>query len=158
MKNLLKLGLPLVLALVSVAPQVASADQPGKHPAYLHALTDLRAARYNLRHRKGDADMKWEEGKAIADVDAAIASIKEASIDDGKNIDDHPADDAKVPDYAGRLHKALDNLKSAHEDINKEEDNDYAKHLKKRALENISSAERRTREALCNSGDKPFCK
>lgn len=157
MKNLMKLGLPFVLALVSAAPQ-AMADQPGKHPAYLHALTDLRNARANLIRKKGgDAEVKWDESKAIADIDNAIKKIKEAAIDDGKNLDDHPALDADQP-YSGRLHHALEALKAAHDDVNQEEDNEYAKHLKKRALEDIAGAERRTREALCNFGDKAFCK
>ena len=34
-----------------------AADLPGHHPAYLHALTDLRAARWNLEHRPGDAEI-----------------------------------------------------------------------------------------------------
>ena len=157
MKNLLKLVLPFGIALFTIAPQAAQADSPGKHPGYLHALTDLRAARWNLQHRKGDAEVKWDEAKAVADVDAAIHKVKEAAIDDGKNLDDHPADDAKL-DYSGRLHHALENLKAAHADLDQEEDNDFAKHLKKRALEDVSSAERRTREALCNAGDKNFCK
>ncbi|MEH2129414.1 MAG: hypothetical protein V7K86_01855, partial [Nostoc sp.] len=33
----------------------AYADLPGKHPYYLHALTDLRTARWLLEHRPGDA-------------------------------------------------------------------------------------------------------
>lgn len=41
--------------LVIVLPLSACADLPGMHPGYLHALTDLRAARWNLEHRAGDA-------------------------------------------------------------------------------------------------------
>ncbi len=157
MKNLLKLALPLMLALTAYTPQ-ASADQPGKHPAYLHALSDLRVARWNLKRRKGDTEVKWDESKAIADIDGAIKKIKEASIDDGKNLEDHPADDAGDNYYRGRLHRALDSLRAAKEDVNQEEDNDFAKHLKHRAIEDIENAERRTREALCNAGDQGFCK
>jgi hypothetical protein len=157
MKKLLLLCLPIALGLISVGPEKVAVAEPGAHPAYLHALTDLRTARWNLKRRKGDHEAKWDESKAIGDIDAAIKKIKEAAIDDGKNVDDHPADDANEP-YNGRLHHALENLKAAHDDIDKEEDNDYAKHLKHRALEDIQSAERRTREALCNTGDKNFCK
>jgi hypothetical protein len=153
MKKLLGLTL---LALVSTAT-VASADQPGKHPSYLHALSDLRNARWNLQHRKGDAEMKWDEHKAVKDIDAAIAKIKEAAIDDGKNVDDHMPVDSKL-DYSGRLHHALEDLRAAHNDVDKEEDNDYAKHLKHRALEDIDAALNRTKEALCNAGDQNLCK
>ncbi len=152
MKKLLGLTL---LALVAAAP-VAMADQPGKHPAYLHALTDLRDARWNLQHRKGDAEVKWDERKAVQDIDAAIAKIKEAAFEDGKNIDDHPPVDAKL-DYNGRLHHALEALHAAHNDVDKEEDNDFAKGLKHRALKDIDAAMNRTREALCNAGDKAKC-
>ena len=32
---------------------IAYADLPGRHPAYLHALTDLRTARWMVEHRPG---------------------------------------------------------------------------------------------------------
>jgi hypothetical protein len=155
MNKLLKMILPSVLVLASAATP-ALADQPGKHPAYLHALTDLRSARYNLERRKGDAEVRWDESRAIGDIDAAIKKIKDAAIDDGKNLDDHPPVDAKEP-YSGRLHRALAALKSAHEDVNREEDNAFAQGLKRRALQDIDSATVRTREGLCNAGDKAFC-
>jgi hypothetical protein len=134
----------------------AAADQPGAHPAYLHALSNLRAARWHLRHRPGDREVKWDENRAIGDIDAAIQKIKEAAIDDGKNLDDHPPAQGEEP-YEGRLHKALDELRAARDDVNREEDNDFARHLKHRAMQDIDSALRRTREALCNSGDNHFC-
>jgi hypothetical protein len=145
----------LALALFAGLAPSARADQPGQHPHYLHALSDLRDARANLQKRGGDSAVKWDEGKAIADVDAAIGKIKTASIDDGKNLDDHPSVDA--PDRKGRLHKALADLQSAREDVAKEEDNNFAQGLKGRALHDIESAEVRTREGLCNAGDAAFC-
>jgi hypothetical protein len=154
MKTLIRFALPAVLALAALAP-TAQADQPGQHPHYLHALSDLRDARANLQKRGGDPEMKWDENKAIADVDAAIGKIKAASIDDGKNLDDHPAVDA--PDRKGRLHKALADLQTAREHVNKEEDNAFAQGLKARALRDIESAVMRTREGLCNGGDMAFC-
>jgi hypothetical protein len=156
MTKLLALVLPFALAL-GAFEHPAVADQPGAHPAYLHALTDLRTARWNLQRRRGDSDVKWDESRAIGDIDAAIHKIKEAAIDDGKNLDDHPPADAGDPPYRGRLHKALDSLRAAKEDVNKEEDNEYAQHLKHRAIQDIDSAIHRTREALCNAGDNNFC-
>jgi hypothetical protein len=50
---------------------------PSKHPAYLHALTDLRAARSFLA-RPANAVVKWDENRAIRELDAAISEIKHA--------------------------------------------------------------------------------
>jgi hypothetical protein len=154
MKILIRLALPAVLALAAFAP-TAQAEQPGQHPHYLHALSDLRDARANLQKRGGDAEVKWDEAKAIADIDAAIGKIKGAAVDDGKNLDDHPAVDA--PDRRRRLHKALVDLQAARDNVNMEEDNNFAQGLKARALHDVESALGRTREGLCNAGDTSFC-
>src|ERR1700683_3848333 len=79
-------GLLVFLAL----PFAANADLPGKHPAYLHALGDLRTARWMLEHRPGDAAVSEHEDMAVAGIDAAINEIKHVAIDDGKDIHDHP--------------------------------------------------------------------
>ena len=67
-----KLMLGGLLALVSLA---ANADLPGKHPYYLHALSDLRAARWMLEHRPGDAAVsgREDEGIYLADVERSFA-------------------------------------------------------------------------------------
>ena len=82
-----KLSTPL-LATLALAASFASlgasaADLPGKHPAYLHALTDLRAARWNLEHRPGDAAVSAQEDVAIVETDRAIREAKVAAIEDG---------------------------------------------------------------------------
>jgi len=155
MNELLKMLLATSLVLGS-AVTPAFADQPGKHPAYLHALSDLRSACSKLERRKGDAEVRWDESRAIADIDAAIRKIKEAAVDDGKNLEDHPPRDAREP-YVGRLHRALADLKAAHDDVAREEDNEFAQGLKHRALKDIDAAMFRTREGLCNAGNKEFC-
>jgi type IV secretory pathway VirB10-like protein len=109
------------------------------HPAYLHALSDLRNARANLERKGGDHAMKWDEHMAIADIDRAIADIKQAAIDDGKNLEDHPAVDDHAP-RAGRLHAALDALRAARKDIEHEEDNAGVKGLRARANHDIDEA------------------
>src|SRR5882757_1012988 len=90
------------LAFVIMMP-FAHADQPGRHPAYLHALTDLRHARAHLERRGGDRQVKWDERVAIAEIDAAIDEIKRAAINDGKSLTEHPPVDAGL-DWGGRLH------------------------------------------------------
>jgi hypothetical protein len=117
------------------------------HPAYLHALSDLREARYNLIKKGGDRAMKWDEAEAIGDIDKAINEIKTASIDDGKNLDDHPPVDAKEP-RAGRLHKALAALKAAKKDVSEEEDNAYAQGLRAKALHHIENALKHTEDGV----------
>jgi len=136
--------------VLAVTPMAARADQPGHHPAYLHALTDLRHARAHLERRGGNAEMKWDEKTAIREVDAAIREIKEASIDDGKNLNDHPPVDAKL-DYQGQLHRALELLRKAEKDCHEEEDNNFARGLQKRAIQHIKEAIRFTEEGLANS-------
>jgi hypothetical protein len=156
MSKLFRIVFPSALALATVFAGNAFAEQPGKHPALLHALSDLRFARANLERRGGDAQAKWDESQAIGDIDGAIRKIKDAAIDDGKNLADHPPVDASLA-RGGRLHHALEALEAAHHDVGKEEDDAFAQGLKKRALQDIDSAIRRTREGLCNTGDKAFC-
>src|ERR1700689_4531660 len=64
------------------APAAPLAAQSGAHPAYLHALSDLRNARFNLERKGGDPAMKWDEHDGIMEVDRSIDEIKKASIDD----------------------------------------------------------------------------
>jgi hypothetical protein len=139
-----KLLLGGLLALVSLA---ANADLPGKHPYYLHALSDLRAARWMLEHRPGDAAVSGQEDTAIVEIDAAIGEIKHAAIDDGKDIHDHPA--VQGPnDRPGRLHKALELLRKVHSDVAREEDDPMVKGLRNRAVGHIDGAIHATESAI----------
>lgn len=110
----------------------------GKHPAYLHALSDLRAARAHLERHDG-GELRHEEKEAIHAIDDAINEIKHASIDDGKDLNDHPPVDAGL-DYTGRLHRAKQLLEKAHQDIAREEDNAFAQGLQQRAFGHIDRA------------------
>jgi hypothetical protein len=146
----------LFVAALALAPLTARADvQPGKHPAYLHALTDLRAARWQLTKKSGDAQMKWDEKEAIEQIDHAIGEIKKASIDDGKDLNDHPAEDAGKLDRRARLHDALHLLEKAHKDIKEKEDNSFAAGLQERALKHIGMAIERTKEGISNAEHPP---
>jgi hypothetical protein len=115
----------------------------GNHPGYIHALTDLRTARFLLtRQQVGPKDHF-----AIESIDKAINEIKAASIDDGKNLNDHPPVDTTLND-SGRFHEALRLLDSAHHDIAKEEDNVFAQGLQHRALEHIDKAHHVVKEII----------
>jgi hypothetical protein len=138
----------VVSALLLFVPGYSFAKPaPAKeHPAYLHALTDLRDARAHLQRPDG-GQLGEQEQKAIHDIDEAINEIKKASIDDGKNLNDHPAVDAKL-DWRGRLHRSLELVNKAHNDVAHEEDNAFAQGLQQRALEHIDKARHHIEEAI----------
>jgi len=96
----------LIAAGFALAAGCATAPPPAHHPAYLHALSDLRSARWLIEHRPGDAAQMADEAEAVRQIDAAINDIKQAAIDDGKNLADHPPVDARL-DQRGRIHEAL---------------------------------------------------
>lgn len=116
----------------------ARADLPGKHPAYLHALTDLRTARWLLSHQPGDVRVYEGEDVAIDEVNAAIGEIKKAAVEDGKDIDDRKRVD--VREHGSRLLRAIETLRKAEQDISQEEDNPESRGLKHRAQEHIERA------------------
>jgi hypothetical protein len=146
MKTISKLAViaAAIAFLLPLATQNASA-QP-KHPAYLHALSDLRDARAHLERPDGGA-LHAEERAAIEEINHAIDEIKKAAIDDGKNIDDHVHVDANRP-WAGRLHDARDLLDKAHHDVAQEEDNPTTRGLQVRVLGHIDRAHHFVDQAL----------
>lgn len=86
MKSLTKFAIAALAAMLfaPVYSSVTAAPAAGReHPAYLHALSDLRDARAHLE-RPGGGERKEQERKAIEEIDAAIFEIKKASIEDGK--------------------------------------------------------------------------
>ena len=129
----------LALALVGLFSPAARADLPGRHPGYLHALSDLRAARWDLEHRPGDAFVSREEDFALAEIDRAINEAKQAAIEDGKNLRDRPPQDARI-NHGGRLHHAMQLLRQARNDVAREEDNPQARNLRNRIVQHIDAA------------------
>lgn len=119
----------------------------GNHPYYLHALSDLRAARWMIEHRPGNWQQTVDEVEAVRRIDAAIGEIKKASIEDGKNLEDHPPVDER-PDHSGRLHAALDLLRKARQDISHDEDNRFAEGLQGRAYGHIDGAINAVKKAI----------
>ncbi len=140
----------LVILLAAILPAAAGADQPGPHPRYLHALSDLRAARAHIERRGGSAETKWDEHAAIVEIDAAIREIKQASIEDGKDLNDHPPVDAKM-DRPGRLHRGVELLRAAHQDVKEEESNDFAHGLRGRVLKHIDKAIDLVEQGIANA-------
>jgi hypothetical protein len=147
MKSLSKLMYALFALVLFVPAAVSAKPQPPKeHPAYLHALTDLRHARAHLQRPDG-GELREQEKKAIHEIDEAINEIKKAAIDDGKDLNDHPAVDVGL-DWRGRLHRSLELVNKAHNDVAQEEDNTAAQGLQQRALQHIDKAHKHIEEAI----------
>ena len=112
---------------------------PPQHPAYLHALSDLHAARWLIEHRPGDWVQTNDEQESVQQIDAAISEIKRAAFDDGKNANARPPVD-EHPDNRGRIRQASQFLIKARADIASEEDNGFANGLRDRAIGHIDAA------------------
>ncbi len=141
-------ALSFILMLLSFSfISKANSSFGGDHPYYLHALSDLRAARWMIEHRPGDWQRTVDEVEAVKHIDAAIAEIKKAAIEDGKDINDHPKVDEKN-DHDGRLHEAVDFLRKARQDISHDEDNKFAQGLQARAYMYIDKAIDATKRAI----------
>jgi hypothetical protein len=137
----------LSLLVAALIPLGVRADMPGKHPYYLHALSDLRAARWLIEHRPGDARVSGDEDVAITRIDETIGDIKHAAIDDGKDLRDHPPVDATM-DRKGRLHRAEELLKKVHSDIAREEDDPMTRGLRDQAIHHLDAAIGATHRAI----------
>lgn len=115
-------------------PAALLAQAPGKHPAYLHALADLRWARGYL-----EMGTDSYSAQAVREIDDAIGDIKKASFDDGKSLNAHPPIDTQIVKN-NRLRKAMELLNKAHSDVDQEEDNPEARGLKTKVLGHIDAA------------------
>ena len=135
------------LLLVTAGCAVAPPRTPAHHPAYLHALTDLRDARWNLEHRAGDAGVRAQEDVAIVEIDRAIGDATVAAEEDGKNIYEHPQEDARL-DWRGRLHHADELLHKARNDVAQGESNGAAVELRNRVIGHIDLAIQATERAI----------
>jgi hypothetical protein len=132
----------LFAGIGSAAPFTAHAQQvPGPHPAYLHALSDLRAARHYLNDGWAWEPVRRDDNAAIGEIDAAIREIKQAAIDDGKGVDDpYPIDKHLAPH--DRFRKANELLAAAHNDLARAEDVPQARGLRDRAIHHVDEAHR----------------
>lgn len=128
------------LGLAAAAPLAASAQQvPGPHPAYLHALSDLRAARHYLNDGWAWEQVRRDDNAAVREIDAAIDEIKHASIDDGKGLNDPFPIDRHLSPH-DRFRKANELLAAAHRDLDHAEDVPEARGLRNRAIGHIDAA------------------
>ena len=150
MKSYAKLVLMVAFAVLFVST-FAAADTPGAHPAYLHALTDLRGARSLLAVETGSYRLNANEKYAIEGIDAAMQVLRDAAINDGKSLSDHPPLDSGWS-RTDRLHRAYDLLASAARDIDQRESDNFANGLKHRALHHIGDAMKAVQAAIDGAG------
>jgi hypothetical protein len=128
------------LALPLLMSTLAMAQMPGRHPHYVHALSDLRAAQWQIDHRRPeDGEMREDELVASDEVGAAIHSATAAASADAKDLGWNPPPDAP-PAYDGRLHAAIDLLRAAHNDLALPEDDPMARNQQKLALLRVDAA------------------
>ena len=142
--SLLQIAAVAAVALFAAAPTWA--DNPGKHPAYLPALSDLRDARAHLEHFSSDP-VDHEEEHAIEHIDKAIGEIKRAAIMDGKDVRDHMPVDAHLM-RRDRFHKAMELLDKARRDVSGEEDQPDTQVLQLRVIHHIDEARRSVQHAI----------
>ena len=138
----------LVTALPAIPLGSADADTPGRHPAYLHALTETRQARWLLERRAGDVAVSVHLAAAIGSIDEAVHELTRAAYRDGKDFAETPPPEIGNFNHPGRLHKAAELLRQARSNVAREEDNPEDQHLQHRALEHLDEALRQTDAAI----------
>jgi hypothetical protein len=126
--------------MVAAAPAVKAQQAAGPHPAYQHALSDLRAARRYLNEgMPGSVPVRRDADAATKHIDAAVNEIKQASIDEDKTLhDSYRVDPGLSP--RDRFQKATELLLSAHRDLENAEDVPQAKQLRNHAIAEIDYA------------------
>ncbi len=112
------------LTAVASAPMLVRADTPGRHPAYLHARSDLRRAQALMRIHD-DPDVMRRIHQADIEIDKAIHEMDVAAKFDHKDLEDHPPIDSGL-DRRGRFRKVMELLQKARADIGREEDDPSA--------------------------------
>ena len=135
-----KIVLGAAFALPLFASTLAMADEAGRHPHYIHALSDLRAAQWQIDHRRPeDGEVREDEQVASDEVSIAIRSVSDAAYRDGKDLGFQPPPDAPMA-YGGRLHAAIDLLRAARIDLAMPEDDPRARGQQHAALLRVDAA------------------
>ncbi len=133
------------IAGVAILAAAAFADTPGRHPRYIHARSDLRAAQILLRIHDEPNVMRHVDA-VHAEVEAAISEIDRAAVMDRKDFEDRPRIDTNI-DRPGRFRKVMALLASARRDIGEEEDNPRAIAWRDAAFRHIDAAMEQLRRA-----------
>jgi hypothetical protein len=90
------------------------AQMPGQHPAYLHAIRDLREARALLQYNFTNPAHIQAASSLTREINAAIRDLKNASHIDEKDLQTVPPNKDMPPE--GRFHQIRDLLNTARSD------------------------------------------
>jgi hypothetical protein len=101
-------------------------------------LTDLHKARIYLEVQE-TAEVSEHLHYSRKELDEAIAEITKAAVLDQKDVNDHPDVDTSL-DRPGRIHKAVDLLRGARNDISIEEDDAKAVVWRQTAIQHIDES------------------
>lgn len=132
------LTLSLVALAATIVPTSMNADTPGRHPAYLHARSDLRRAQFLLRVQE-EPNVSRRLVEADHEVEAAIREIDHAAVIDRKDLEEHPRVDP-FPERRRRFGRIVELLRSARQDLGREEDNGRARGWRDAAYRHIDEA------------------
>jgi hypothetical protein len=130
-------------------PMSERMPRPDAHPRYAAAIADLRFARA-LLYRRDWRDVMRDQRAAVDEIDRAIGEARRAAIDDGRNPDDHPPFDARMP-WEGRFRRAMELLDSALRNLSSEEDNRDAAEWRAAARHNVENARAFVAKAMRDS-------
>ena len=133
-----KLFSVVFLAAAVSSPSLLRADTPGRHPAYLHARSDLRTAQWLMRVHD-DPDVMHRIHQADIEIDRAVHEMDVAARFDHKDLNDHPPIDTSL-DRRGRFRTAMELLQRARADIGREEDDPSAIGWRDLAYRHIDAA------------------
>ncbi|UTH72853.1 hypothetical protein [Chromobacterium sp. IIBBL 290-4] len=119
---------------------------PEDHPYYLHAMTDLRAAR-DLLARPDYPRVMDDERHAVDEINKALRKMRDAAIDDGKDVYERtPPDASWRPE--NRFQQAKDLLNKARQDATHREDDPYLRSLQRDIVHHIDEAHRAIDQAV----------
>jgi hypothetical protein len=129
---------PILIALAIGALTPFAAHAQFRHPAYLHARSDLRRATL-LMHIPDEPNVNRDMAVGADFTERAIRELDLAARWDRKDIDDHPPIDIHLG-RGSRFREILRLLDGARHDIEQEEDNPLAREWRNRAFRNIDDA------------------
>jgi tetratricopeptide (TPR) repeat protein len=129
---------PTLMALAAFALAPFAANAQFRHPAYLHARSDLRRATLLMRI-PDEPNVNRDMAIAVDFTERAIRELDIAARFDRKDLEDHPPIDTRLG-RGGRFREILRLLDSARDDIEREEDNPAAREWRNRAFRNIDDA------------------
>jgi hypothetical protein len=137
-----------VMALAAAAFSSAQADEYGKHPFYLHAISDLQMAAWQIDHRRPEDGLVSADETIVRDeIGAAINDLRHAAWQDGKAMNWAPPADMALP-REGRLHATADLLRKVRSDVAREEDDPRSRPFQQHGLSHVDAALSATQHAI----------